>query len=75
MVIHVASPFEMKGADTDEMYFIKPAVEGTMSVMNAVAATPSCKRVVLTSSVTAIHDCGKEKPATYSGNDWSIPDK
>jgi len=45
-----------------------------MAVMNAVAATPSVKRVVLTSSVVAIMDCGKEKPASYSGNDWSIPE-
>jgi len=45
-----------------------------MSVMNAVAATPSVKRVVLTSSVASILSCGKEKPAHYSGNDWSIPE-
>ena len=78
MVIHVASPFEADGSteeNKDEQYFIKPAVEGTMAVMNAVAKTPSVKRVVLTSSCVAIMDNGKEKPTTYDNTDWSIPEK
>ena len=74
MVIHVASPFEAD-AGREEEYFTKPAVDGTMAVMNAVASTPSVKRLVLTSSCVAIMDCGKDKPASYDANDWSIPEK
>jgi dihydroflavonol-4-reductase len=74
MIIHTASPFALKDS-TDEQDYIKPAVEGTMAVMNAAAGCPSVKRVVLTSSVVTLVDCGKEKPAHYDPNDWSISEK
>ena len=73
MVIHTASPFALKDS-TDEQDYIKPAVEGTMAVMRAAAGSPSVKRVVITSSAVALCDCGKEKPAHYDPNDWSIPE-
>jgi nucleoside-diphosphate-sugar epimerase len=52
-VLHTASPFPM-GQVSDPDQIIKPAVEGTMSVMRACADSGSVKRVVLTSSVAAI---------------------
>lgn len=72
MIIHTASPFALKDS-TDEQDYIKPAVDGTMAVMNAAAAS-GVKRVVITSSVVTLVDCGKEKPAHYDANDWSIPE-
>ena len=42
-----------------------------MSVLKASAAA-GVKRVVITSSVVTLVDCGKEKPANYTPDDWSI---
>jgi len=56
-VIHLASPITTGASVTTEEYheyFIKPAVRGTMSMLEAAAASPSVKRVVITSSVVAI---------------------
>ncbi|KAK7479000.1 hypothetical protein BaRGS_00029761, partial [Batillaria attramentaria] len=52
-VIHVASPFPL-AQPKHEDDLIKPAVEGTLSVLRACAKLPSIKRVVLTSSQAAM---------------------
>jgi nucleoside-diphosphate-sugar epimerase len=53
VVFHVASPFlvpeKVKSAEKD---LVRPAVEGTRSVLDSVNKTDSVKRVVLTSSST-----------------------
>lgn len=53
-IIHVASPFTLrfKNAQRD---LIDPAIKGTRSVLNAATKSGSIKRVVLTSSVAAVH--------------------
>jgi nucleoside-diphosphate-sugar epimerase len=51
-VVHVASPFPLAPPETEDD-LIKPAVEGTASVMKAAIAT-GAKKVVLTSSCVAI---------------------
>ena len=54
-VIHVASPFPNENP-RDEMEVIRPAVEGTKSVLEACAKTKGAvKRVVLTSSAATIY--------------------
>lgn len=54
-VMHTASPFPL--ADTsDHDVIIKPAVEGTLSVLRACADSSTVKKVVLTSSCVAIMD-------------------
>jgi nucleoside-diphosphate-sugar epimerase len=53
-VLHVASPFPLATpSDPDDL--IKPALEGTLSVLRACAEQPSIKRVVVTSSVLAVY--------------------
>jgi dihydroflavonol-4-reductase len=47
-VVHTASPIPIKQPDDEEL-LIKPAVEGTLSVLRA-ASKHKVKRVVLTSS-------------------------
>jgi nucleoside-diphosphate-sugar epimerase len=54
-VIHVASPFRIQGVKDPERELIEPAVGGTRNVLGAVRDCPSVERVVLTSSVAAIH--------------------
>ena len=77
-VFHVASPFPNPAkTPKDENELIKPAVEGTKSVLQACVDAGTVKRVVLTSSVAAV-SCGMNgipgKPAdyVYSETDWSV---
>lgn len=67
-VYHVASPFPV-GVPADENDIIRPAVNGTLSVLKAVVAAGSVKRVVVTSSIAAI--TGLEPNASYTEKDWA----
>lgn len=55
LVIHTASPFLIGHVQDPEAQLVRPALDGTRNVLASVNATPSVKRVVLTSSVVAIH--------------------
>ena len=77
-VFHMASPFpNPSGRQPSEEELIRPAVDGTVSVLKACAEVGGVKRVVLTSSIAAI-SCGQfgnpDKPADYlySEKDWSV---
>eukprot|EP00124_Ichthyophonus_hoferi_P001449 Ihof_evm4s76 gene=Ihof_evmTU4s76 len=73
-VLHTASPFIM-APKSQEDKIIKPAVQGTLSVLKACAAPGSkVKRVVLTSSLVSMMygqdmDARKDKP--FDANDWT----
>ncbi len=54
LVIHTASPFLLGKVRDPGKQLVKPALDGTRNVLASVDATPSVKRVVLTSSVVAI---------------------
>lgn len=71
-VMHLASPFVIK-APKNEDELIKPAVEGTLSVLNA-ALKAGVKKVVVTSSIAAVATgYGKEADSkTFNESDWSI---
>ncbi len=51
-IIHTASPLA-EPSDDEEKTIIKPAIEGTLNILEAANKTPSVKRVVITSSVIA----------------------
>lgn len=68
-VLHVASPFPTV-TPKDENLLIKPAVEGTISVLKAVANHKEVKHIVITSSVAAIMSCGKYAKSKYNEEDW-----
>jgi dihydroflavonol-4-reductase len=70
-VLHVASPFPISDPD-DENDLIRPAVQGTLRVLRASAESGTVKRVVLTSSVTAIRG---DSPGdrTLTEDDWTDP--
>ena len=70
-VYHTASPFPFD-VPRDENEIIKPAVEGTLNVLKACTAAGSVKRVVLTSSATAVSggfSISRENP--YNEEDWA----
>lgn len=78
-VCHVASPFPLD-IPSDPDTIIKPAVDGTLAVLKAAAADGNVKRVVLTSSLAAIHDVktldAKADPnKLYNEDDWVDPDQ
>lgn len=78
-VCHVASPFPLN-IPSDPDVIIKPAVDGTLAVLKAASSDGNVKRVVLTSSLAAIHDVrtldGKQDPEKkYNEDDWVDPDK
>ena len=67
-VLHVASPFILE-VPSDEDILIKPAVEGTLRVLNACKEN-KVKKVVLTSSVAAVA-YGHKEQKVFNENDWS----
>lgn len=70
-VLHVASPFPIK-MPKDENELIRPAVDGTLRVLNA-ASKMGVKRVVLTSSFAAIGYGKKNLKEKFTEVDWTDP--
>ncbi|WP_370290011.1 NAD-dependent epimerase/dehydratase family protein [Nocardioides sp.] len=73
LVVHTASPFIIGKVKDPEAQLVRPALEGTRTVLASVEATPSVKRVVLTSSVVAIYGdnvdlAGRER---FTEDDWN----
>lgn len=57
-VFHLASPMPGKGNDFEREY-LQPAVQGTDALLDAAKASPSVKRVVVTSSILALIPLGQ----------------
>ena len=74
LVFHTASPFtsEIKDPQKD---LIEPAEQGTANVLESANATPSVKRVVVTSSCAAIYsdaiDCQKAPGGMLTEEVWN----
>ncbi|KAK0384877.1 hypothetical protein NLU13_7355 [Sarocladium strictum] len=70
--IHCASPYMFKIEDVAKD-LIDPAVQGTKEILRAVAATPSVKRIVITSSFASVINPfeGPRKGYTYTEEDWN----
>ena len=71
-ILHVASPF-MSTVSSNEDEFIKPAVEGTLRVLQA-AKDAGVKRVVMTSSFGAVGYGKQDKEKIFTESDWTNPD-
>jgi nucleoside-diphosphate-sugar epimerase len=75
LVIHTASPFFVQGIKDAENQLIKPALEGTINVLESVNTRESVKRVVLTSSVAAIYgdasDIKETQNEIFTEDDWN----
>lgn len=55
IVIHTASPFLLDGFDDANEALVRPAVEGTRNVLEAVNRKETVQKVILTSSVVAVY--------------------
>ncbi len=73
LVIHTASPFLIGRIKDPEAQLVRPALEGTRNVLSSVNSTPSVKRVVLTSSVVAIHGDNIDMKGrdAFTEEDWN----
>ncbi|KAE8733107.1 Cinnamyl alcohol dehydrogenase [Hibiscus syriacus] len=61
----------VEGCDGRSTELIDPAVKGTLNVLNSCAKSPSCKRVVLTSSMAAVAFNGKPRtPDVVVDENW-----
>lgn len=67
IVMHTASPFVLEGFSDAYEALVRPAVEGTRHVLEAVNRTASVQRVVLTSSVAAVFGDNEDIRATRNG--------
>lgn len=76
LVIHTASPFFFTGIKNAEAELIRPALEGTINVLEAANRTEAVKRIVLTSSVVAIYgDCADKAQAPggiFTEKEWNV---
>ncbi|MDI1301113.1 MAG: aldehyde reductase [bacterium] len=75
VVMHTASPFVLDGFTDAYEALVRPAVEGTRNVLEAVQRTESVKRVVLTSSAASVHGDNKEilhkAGGRFDESDWN----
>ncbi|HYQ69914.1 aldehyde reductase [Actinophytocola sp.] len=71
-VLHVASP-NPPAVPRDEDELVRPAVDGTLRVLRAAAASDTVRRVVLTSSASAVA-AGRPEPKSgrHTEDDWSL---
>lgn len=69
-VLHVASPFPVtQPKDEDEL--IRPAVDGTMRVLQAAIANKVQRFVQTSSSVAVMYGHAKDRTAPFTEDDWS----
>jgi nucleoside-diphosphate-sugar epimerase len=73
LVIHTASPFLIGRVKDPQAQLVRPALEGTRNVLASVNTTPTVKRVVLTSSVVAIHgdNVDMKGRGPFTESDWN----
>ncbi|CCA68953.1 related to GRE2-methylglyoxal reductase (NADPH-dependent) [Serendipita indica DSM 11827] len=69
-VIHCASPLLVSDPKGDPDLTIKPAVQGTLGVLKSCQKSPSVKRVVITSSVSAVKS-PRDVGHVYTEEDWN----
>ena len=69
-ICHIASAVRLR-ADDPQRDIVDVAVEGTRQAMRAAAATPSVKRMIVTSSVAAVYDDNPRPRHIYTEADWN----
>ncbi|EPY53291.1 flavonol reductase/cinnamoyl-CoA reductase family protein [Schizosaccharomyces cryophilus OY26] len=72
-VCHIASPFIVENITNNKDQLLDPAVNGTLSALEAAVTEPKVKRVVITSSFAAIGNftVDPSNGYTYTEKDWN----
>jgi nucleoside-diphosphate-sugar epimerase len=75
VILHTASPFFIAKIKDPQRDLITPALQGTSNVLELANEFPAIKRVVLTSSVAAVHsdaaDIRNAKGGVFTEADWN----
>ena len=75
LVFHTASPVVVRGVKDPVRELIEPAIRGTRNVLETANRTPSVRRVVLTSSVSAVYgdavDMQRIKADRFDESHWN----
>ena len=69
-VYHVASPLPV-GTPKHDSEIIKPAVDGTLNVLEACRASGNVRKVVITGSCAAVWNHNPKQPGKLSAEDWA----
>ncbi len=73
-IMHIASPFTLRFKDPQKE-LIDPALKGTRNVLGAADSSGTVKKVVLTSSVAAVHgdaiDMQEQELVEFTEEDWN----
>jgi len=79
-IIHIASPLmsnQIPPPDDQDAFFIQPAVRGTLNILEAARKSGTVRRVVITSSITALipfsEITGERRCASWVEPDHRIP--
>jgi nucleoside-diphosphate-sugar epimerase len=72
-ILHLASPIPETDRDTFDLEsdYIRPAIDGTVGILESASKSPSIKRVVITSSVVVVDT--KDGKSTIGPNDDRAP--
>ncbi|KAH6887185.1 D-lactaldehyde dehydrogenase [Coprinopsis sp. MPI-PUGE-AT-0042] len=71
-VVHTASPVGIWKPSVTVEEFYEPAVKGTTGILQSITkAGANVKKVVLTGSIAAVLEAGKEEQRTYTEVDWN----
>ncbi|RPD61448.1 NAD dependent epimerase/dehydratase [Lentinus tigrinus ALCF2SS1-6] len=72
-IAHLASPVSISAKDPDQL--IRPALDGTTSILHSASAPgSSVKRIVHISSLAAVVDPRHQKPVIHTEADWNESD-
>lgn len=75
VILHTASPFFIAKIKDPQTDLITPALQGTSNVLELANEFPTIKRIVLTSSVAAVHsdaaDIRNTKDGVFTEADWN----
>ncbi|CAI4212102.1 unnamed protein product [Parascedosporium putredinis] len=71
-IIHTASPLNYAATD-NEKELVLPAIRGVRALLEAAAAHPDIRRIVITSSFASVLNASRNAPPffTYTGDDWN----
>ena len=73
-VFHVASPVSLKNTDDEVEGVLKPALNGTVHVLEAAARSGTVRRVVVTSSVASVYGSWTDaSPLVLDESQWTDP--
>ena len=73
-LMHVASPLPAKAVKNEQLELFKPAVEGTLIVLEAAVKAGIKKAIVTSSAATVTYGHKRERysEGTFSEKDWSV---